>query len=132
MKRVAVSLIVMASAGAGTVSHAHHSFASVYDAAQTVTIEGRLVSFSFRSPHSVVTVETEDEAGTKQRWTVEWAATSTLSSQGITRSFFKPGDHVIISGYPGRNPDAYVMVMRSLSRPSDGFEWGNREGERVD
>jgi hypothetical protein len=25
-----------------------------------------------------------------------------------------------------------VMVMRSLRRPADGFEWGNREGERVD
>lgn len=131
MKLLLRLLAAIASLAAAT-THAHHSFAAIYDANQVVTIEGRLVSFSFRSPHSVVTVETEDEAGAKERWTVEWGAASALSNQGVTRSFFKPGDEVIITGFPGRNPAAHVMVMRSLVRPADGFEWGNREGETVD
>ena len=35
----------------------------------------------------------------------------------------KPGDHVIITGNPGRNPEDHRLRMRSIKRPSDGFGW---------
>ena len=36
----------------------------------------------------------------------------------------RPGDHVIITGNPGRNPDDHRARMVNLVRPSDGFKWG--------
>lgn len=132
MKRIPGLLTVATTMMLGASAYAHHSFAPLYDSKQTVTIEGRLVSFSFRSPHSVVIVETQDASGEAHRWTVEWGAASQLGTQGITREFFKPGDEVIVAGFPGRKQEAYIMVMRSLERPSDGFKWGDAPGETVD
>jgi hypothetical protein len=53
---------------------AHHSFAATYFEDKTQKIEGDLVQFMFRNPHSFVHVEAPDENGQMQRWAVEWAA----------------------------------------------------------
>ena len=34
------------------------------------------------------------------------------------------GDHVIITGNPGRNPEDHRLRMRTITRPSDGWKWG--------
>lgn len=132
MKTTIILLVISVAAASGAGAYAHHSFAATYDADRTIKIEGRLISFAFRSPHSIATVEAPDEQGKMQRWTVEWGASRQLSAQGITREFFKPGEILIISGNPGRRPEDHTMVMRSLLRPSDGFKWGDRPSEVVD
>ena len=35
----------------------------------------------------------------------------------------KPGDRVIVTGAPAREPAAQRIVMQSLERPSDGLTW---------
>ena len=110
---------------------AHHSFTATYDEAATVEIEGQLVQFMFRNPHAWVHVMAPDENGEMQRWGVEWGGAGQLSGQGVTRESLKPGDHVIITGNPGRNARDHRIRMRSLRRPSDGFGWGF-EGETFD
>ena len=47
------------------------------------------------------------------------------------RETLKPGDVVVISGSPGRNPADHRVRMVSLRRPKDGFGWGQK-GETVD
>lgn len=111
---------------------AHHSFAATYDEGKTVKIEGRLVQFQFRNPHSFVYVTAPDPAGQMQRWTVEWGGGGQLDSQGITRETLRPGDHIVITGNPGRNPADYRVRLVTLLRPSDGFGWGQRPGQVVD
>jgi hypothetical protein len=116
---------------AAGAAFAHHSFTATYDEAATVQIEGQLVQFMFRNPHAWVHVMAPDENGDMQRWGVEWGGAGQLSGQGVTRESLKPGDHVIITGNPGRNPRDHRVRMRSLLRPSDGFGWGF-EGEDFD
>lgn len=113
----------------GMKAYAHHSVVALYDHAKTIKIEGRLISFSFRSPHSAVIVEAPDANGAMQRWDVAWNAASQLNAQGITRESFKPGDKVVITGNPGRDVNAHILRMVTFLRPSDGLSWGNREGE---
>src|SRR2546425_465002 len=60
------------------VASAHHSFAAVYDGKKTVTLDGTLVQFIFRNPHSFVQVEVPDERGVIKRWSVEWSAAGQL------------------------------------------------------
>jgi hypothetical protein len=132
MKKRICALLGLVFAAPGMIAYAHHSFAPLYDAEKIVRIEGRLISFSFRSPHSIVIVEAPDEQGKMQRWNVTWGAASQLNAKGVTREFFKPGDAVVITGNPGRNPAANILVMKSLHRPSDGYKWGDRPGEVVD
>ena len=56
MKRYLVLLLVAVASLAGVRALAHHSFAATYLEDQSVTIEGELVQFLFRNPHSFVHV----------------------------------------------------------------------------
>ena len=118
--------------GAASPIRAHHSFAATYDEGKTVKIEGRLVLFQFRNPHSFVNIMAPDTAGQMQRWTVEWGGAGQLDGQGVTRETLRPGDQVVITGNPGRNPADYRIRLVTLLRPSDGFGWGQRPGQVVD
>ena len=117
---------------AGMTVRAHHSFAATYDESKSVMIEGRLVQFLFRNPHSFVHVMAPDDKGQEQRWAVEWGGAGQLAGQGVTREALKPGDVVVISGNPGRNPADHRIRMVTLRRPSDGFGWGTQPGQTVD
>ena len=115
----------------GVTVYAHHSFTATYDEQELVEIEGQIVQFMFRNPHSWVHVMAPDEDGEMQRWGVEWGGAGQLGRQGVTRASLRTGDLVVISGNPGRNPDDHRIRMRSLMRTSDGFGWG-QQGEDFD
>ena len=131
MRRIllfAVAAIVLS----GVAAYAHHSYAATYDVGKEVKLEGKLIQFVFRNPHSYVTIQAPDTTGAVQRWAVEWAGTSQLSNRGITQETLKVGDAITIVGRPSRVPGEYRLLMVNLTRPSDGFSWGTRSGEVVD
>ena len=123
MKRKMLFLLMAGVFVFGATAYAHHSFAATYFEDQSVTIEGKLVQFLFRNPHSFVHIEAPDDKGQTQTWAVEWGGGGQLSREGVSRDTLKPGDHVIVSGNPGRNPEDHRIRMRSISRPSDGWKW---------
>jgi hypothetical protein len=125
MKRFMLTLVIAAAAIVSSGrAFAHHSFAATYFEDKTEKVEGKLVQFLFRNPHSFIQVEAEDANGMVQRYAVEWGAGGQLGRQGVTRDTLKPGDHVIIVGNPGRNPEDHRLRMVSITRPSDGWKWG--------
>jgi hypothetical protein len=131
MKRPLVVALAIGLMWCGA-ARAHHSFAATYDETRTIKIEGKLVQFVYRNPHSFVHIDAPDASGVSQRWAVEWGGTGVLGAQGVTRETLKPGDVVIITGPPGRNPLDFRMRMITLHRPSDGFGWGTKPGETFD
>jgi len=125
MKRTLLALVITAGAiVSGGRALAHHSFAATYFEDKTQKVEGNLVQFLYRNPHSFVHVEAPDDKGAMQRWAIEWGAGGQLGRQGVTRETLKPGDHVIIVGNPGRNPEDHRLRMVNITRPSDGWKWG--------
>jgi len=119
----AFALAIVFSLSAGLVS-AHHSFAATYLEGQTQKIEGKVVQFLFRNPHSFLHVEAPDEKGTMQVWNIEWGGGGLLGRQGVNRDTLKPGDRVIVVGQPGRVPEEHRLRMMNLTRPADGWKWG--------
>ena len=132
MQRYLVGLAVAAALVVAAQAYAHHSFAATYFEDQRVQIEGELVQFQFRNPHSFVHVMVKEKDGSLVRYTVEWGGAGQLGGQGVTRETLKIGDHVIITGSPGRNPTDHRVRMVTLHRPKDGFGWGRKPGEVVD
>jgi hypothetical protein len=127
------ALFILAAACVLTpAAEAHHSFAAVYNSKKEITLDGKLVQFLFRNPHSYVQVEAADENGVVQRWSVEWGGAAALGGQGVKKDTFKVGDRVILVGNPSRTPGEYRMKLNSLKRPSDGLTWGTKPGEIVD
>ena len=132
MKRYPGVVLLAALTAAGAQISAHHSFAATYLEDQTVTLEGELVQFLFRNPHSFVHLQATDKEGAKVRYAVEWGAAGQLGSQGITRETLRPGDVLVVTGNPGRNPADHRIRLTSLRRPKDGLTWGNKPNEVVD
>ena len=104
---------------------AHHSFASTYFMDQRTKIEGTLVEFSPRNPHSFVQVAAPDpQTGAMATWVIEWRSAQRLARQGVNNDTLKPGDHVVIVGNPGRTAGENRLHMLGISRPADGWKYG--------
>lgn len=104
-------------------AYAHHSFAATYYIDKTQTIEGNIVEFLYRNPHSYIKVEAPDEKGQTQTWAIEWGGGAQLAQEHVSRDTLKPGDHVIISGNPARDAASHRLRIQSINRPSDGWKW---------
>ena len=124
MSKAAGALVVFTLV-ASTAAYAHHSYSATYDVNKEIKLEGKLVQFIYRNPHSFVHLQAPDENGVEQRWAVEWSGGGQLANQGVTRESLKVGDEVVIIGRPSRVPGEYRALMVKLTRPSDGFTWGS-------
>jgi len=102
---------------------AHHSASATYIHGKSIKIDGTLKEFIWRNPHSFMKVEARDEKGVLQTWVIEGAAPAQLLESGLTTSTLRPGDHVIVSGQPGRIAEDHRMLLETVERPSDGFKW---------
>ncbi|HXX20363.1 MAG TPA: DUF6152 family protein [Candidatus Acidoferrum sp.] len=123
MKRTFFALMIAAALVAGGRAYAHHSFAATYFVDQEVTVEGTLTQFLYRNPHSFVKVEAKDDKGETVTWSVEWGGGAQLTQEHVTRDTLKPGDHVIVTGNPGRDPSEHRIRLHKIVRPSDGWKW---------
>jgi len=123
MTRLFTAIIALTFA-AGTYVAAHHSFAATYFEGKQVTLEGDIVQFQWRNPHSFVHMMAKDDKGKEQRWAIEWGAGGQLGNMGIARDTLKPGDHVIVTGDISRTTGDFRLRMRTILRPKDGWRWG--------
>jgi len=127
-----IASAVLALLAVAPQAFGHHSFAATYHEDQEGRIEGRIIQFVFRNPHSFVQVEAPDETGTMRQWVVEWRAATGLASQGVKVDTLKVGDEVVITGSKARDPADFRLRMLTLTRKSDGFSWGMRPEEVVE
>ena len=112
-------------AGADRV-FAHHSFSATYDSSQKVEIEGVVKEFVWRNPHSFMRIDVTDKDGAIKTWALEWGSTNDLTQAQITRTTLKPGDRLIVTGEAARDNSSLRLLISSVKRPSDGFEWRGR------
>jgi uncharacterized protein DUF6152 len=131
MKRYVVASLALLVLASGARTSAHHSFAATYLEDQSVTIEGQIVQFLLRNPHSFVHVMVKEKDGTMNRYVVEWGSPSQLSGK-VSRDTLKPGDAVVITGNPGRNSADHRVRLLTFKRPKDGWSWGILEKETFD
>ena len=110
---------------------AHHSFGGTYDVDRQITIKGKMVQVSLRSPHSFLYVEVEDANGSVQRWVLEGAGATQFAQQGVDKDAFKIGDPVEVIGNPSRSPNSTRARLIKITRTTDGKTWGTRTGEVV-
>jgi hypothetical protein len=122
MKHVWLTLWV-GVVGLTVPASAHHSFSAVYFEDQTTSVEGEVIEFALSNPHAWVHVMAADEHGAPQKVSAEWSNPARLKQQGLTADSIRPGDRVIMTGSPGRNPAERRIHLRSIERPADGWKW---------
>jgi hypothetical protein len=123
MKRIVVAVALLAACVLGPSVQAHHSFAASYLENEWVTIEGQLVQFQLRNPHSFVQMVVREPDGRDVRYSVEWRGAGELVAQGVTNGTLRIGDHLVITGNPSRSATDHRVRLLRLIRPRDGFAW---------
>jgi hypothetical protein len=98
---------------AGVVS-AHHSFSAVYQTKEEIKLEGKLVQFSVRNPHSFIFIEAPDKEGKMQRWSLEWSGAAQLATQGVSQQTLKVGGKMVVTGRPSRTPGEYRVLVQTI------------------
>ena len=131
MRGPLVALAVAAAMLASLPVRAHHSFGGTYNVDRQITIKGKIVQVTLRSPHSFLYVQVEDADGSVQRWALEGASAAQFAQQGINKDAFKIGDPVEIVGNPSRSPNSTRARLIRITRTTDGKTWGTRAGETV-
>jgi hypothetical protein len=127
MKRTIVMLIAGFALLVGSRQVlAHHSFTAEYDSSQKVEIEGVVTQFVWRNPHSFMMIEVTGKDGATKSWTLEWGSVSQLQQYSITRTSLRPGDKIIVTGQPARDSVAPRVLIETVKRPADGWEWKGR------
>lgn len=95
-----VALVVVAL-GWAIEAFAHHS-TSYYSKEQKdfVRIQGKVVRWEYKSPHSQLYVETTDKDGKAVVWRFESTPAAWLLREGFTKDSLSIGDQITVEGFP--------------------------------
>jgi hypothetical protein len=116
---LAVTLALMWSVAAS----AHHSVEGTFLLDQNITLQGTITVLTIRNPHSFISIDARDSSGRITSWSVEWVGAAQLKDEGVSESTFKAGDQVTLVGAAARDTTTRRILLRELTRPSDGFRW---------
>ena len=98
-----VSLTAIAVTAFAAPAFAHHSFA-MFDAEQTVTLEGTVKEFEWVNPHAWLRITVNDEKlGQPVLWALELSSPSRLVTMGMRADSVRPGDAVSVTFHPLKN-----------------------------
>ena len=122
-----VAVIVATAFLISGAAYAHHSFAGTYIEGKLVKLEGDVVEFNIRNPHSFIVIEVTEKDGKKVKWGGEWGGVTQLSQGGVTRFTLEVGDHLIMEGAPPRDSLDKKILVRKVWRPAtkekEAWEW---------
>jgi Family of unknown function (DUF6152) len=104
-----------------SAAQAHHSLSN-YDQGRNITADGVVEEFHFVNPHPFLMIGVTAPSGVRQTWRLEMDNLYELDEIGISKTTFKFGDQVTVSGWPDRTKPREIYLRR-LDRPSDGLRY---------
>ncbi len=110
-QKLFLAIAVLLAFGTAT---AHHSRAN-FDLERTISVEGTVTEFSWKSPHVWMTVKSVDKRGESVVWLIAGNAIPPLKRMGWRADSVKVGDHVVVSGNPDRDPNNKVIYLQDIA-----------------
>ena len=102
-KRFHLSMAIMTFLAAGLPLLAHHAFSNEFDESKPITLEGVVTRVDWENPHVHFYVDVTQSDGTVVNWACETGGPNRLAKKGWTRDSLKPGDKVIVHGFPAKD-----------------------------
>lgn len=81
------------------LANAHHSRGN-FDLDDVIELNGVVTEYTWRNPHTFVTLEVENDAGEMEEWLLELNSIAVLTGTGWTRDTIQVGDRVTVFGNP--------------------------------
>jgi len=120
--------LAVTTAGAVPVV-AHHSFAAEFDAAQPISIRGKVTKISWTNPHVWIYLNVADEkTGKVENWGFEMGAPQQVRARGWDRDTLKTGDELIVEGSRARDGSSR-MNARNVTWAATGKKLGAASSE---
>jgi hypothetical protein len=88
---------------------AHHSDAAL-DMDREIEIDGTVVEYTLRNPHSYFGVESVNDAGETVVWEVQMGSALSMSRRGWDRDTLSLGDRVAVRLHPARDGRTYGLI----------------------
>ena len=95
---------------------AHHAEVGI-DTNTLVELEGTVTEFSWRNPHVYFRVDTLDDDGERDEWTVQTSSVITMTRVGRTRESLSVGDRVTVNANPAEDGRSYG-ILRTIAKDS--------------
>jgi len=92
----------------GAAALAHHGRASYSN--ERISLQATVTEFKFINPHVQIFFDITNDGGDIEHWQGELTAPNKLARAGWTKSTFKPGDQLTISGRAARNDGHSVAI----------------------
>ena len=99
--RLTATLLMLGALAISSPLLAHHGNAAFADKPITLK-DGKVTSFSWSNPHSLVEFDAKDDKGKMQHWVVETAAPQALVLIGWSKSSLQPGDVIAVTMYQAK------------------------------
>ena len=81
------------------LAHAHHSRGN-FDLDDVIELNGVVTEYTWRNPHTFVTLNVENDAGEVEEWLLELNSIAVLTGTGWSRDTIQVGDRVTVFGNP--------------------------------
>jgi hypothetical protein len=75
---------------------AHHG-TSLYDMEKEIVLIGTVKEWSWRSPHTWLTLQVPASPGAAEEWSIESAPPAYMARQGWSAATFKPGEKLAVT-----------------------------------
>jgi hypothetical protein len=101
--RFLVSIASVVFLATGLPALAHHAFSNEFDESKPITLEGVVTRIDWENPHVHYYVDVAQPDGTVVSWACETGGPNRLAKRGWMRDSLKPGDKVIVHGFPSKD-----------------------------
>ena len=115
----ALAAATLAALLGALAAHAHHGRASYSD--ERIRLQVTVTEFKFVNPHVQLYFDVTSATGETEHWQGELTAPNKLARAGWTKSTFKPGDQLTISGRAARNDGHSVAIDEILTAAGESL-----------
>jgi hypothetical protein len=113
-----VTLSLVCIATFGVVLAAHHSQPGFDPNDKPITLKGTVAEYRWRNPHVLLFWDVKDDSGNVVRWVGEFGSVATTFSRGMTKTTFKAGEEITVTGIPSR-AGTPILQLRKIVK-ADG------------
>jgi hypothetical protein len=101
-KNTKVLTAILVSAMLFAVSAVAHHGLGEYDQTRLIRLEGRVVGFELKDPHSLLFVDVENPDGSVTSWIIEGGAAQGVVEAGLSKEFLESGPRVRVTAYQSK------------------------------
>src|SRR5271170_432438 len=101
--RFSLSMAIITLLASGLPVCAHHAFSNEFDESKPITLEGVVTRIDWENPHVHYYLDVTQPDGTVVNWACDTGGPNRLARRGWTHDTLKPGDKVIVHGFPAKD-----------------------------